>query len=325
MKLREQGMTLLEVMVAVLVLGVGLFTSASLQMRALHAAEGARRDAQVVQLGQSLIEQTRSAGQLQPAALHDWRACLEALLGSSGRGNLLAGCARCPASDHPVAGLGLAMSARQRGFGLMEALLALALGLMVLAAAGQVLFSGQQLWRGILLQEDAMLVLQRLALDIRMTASFGCLSPEAVEFQDASARQAFAHPLHIEHLSDGRLARLSLVTAELSGTASSPDWTLHTDCLEWAQVHGKRHSLPGAPLSIGLRRHTYRLQGGSLILASGGFNASLIDNVRDFRVTRVEAEQGTRLDLQLILDDLEGQVERTYALSVALRNRLPPS
>ncbi|XAG01719.1 hypothetical protein GKC70_19825 [Pseudomonas sp. REB1044] len=72
------------------------------------------------------------------------------------------------------------MSARQRGFGLMEALLALALGLMVLAAAGQVLFSGQQLWRvqGALarLQEDAMLVLQRLALDIRMTASFGCLS-----------------------------------------------------------------------------------------------------------------------------------------------------
>lgn len=221
------------------------------------------------------------------------------------------------------------MSARQRGFGLMEALLALALGLMVLAAAGQVLFSGQQLWRvqGALarLQEDAMLVLQRLALDIRMTASFGCLSPEAVEFHDASARQAFAHPLHIEHLSDGRLARLSLVTAELSGTASSPDWTLHTDCLEWAQVHGKRHSLPGAPLSIGLRRHTYRLQGGSLMLASGGFNASLIDNVRDFRVTRVEAEQGTRLDLQLILGDLEGQVERTYALSVALRNRLPPS
>ncbi|XAG01718.1 hypothetical protein GKC70_19820 [Pseudomonas sp. REB1044] len=61
------------------------------------------------------------------------------------------------------------------------------------------------------------------------------------------------------------------------------------------------------------------------MLASGGFNASLIDNVRDFRVMRVEAEQGTRLDLQLILGDLEGQVERTYALSVALRNRLPPS
>ncbi|WP_342649701.1 prepilin-type N-terminal cleavage/methylation domain-containing protein [Pseudomonas sp. REB1044] len=86
MKLREQGMTLLEVVVAVLVLGVGLFTSASLQMRALHAAEGARRDAQVVQLGQSLIEQTRSAGRFQPGALHDWRARLEALLGSSGRG-----------------------------------------------------------------------------------------------------------------------------------------------------------------------------------------------------------------------------------------------
>lgn len=221
------------------------------------------------------------------------------------------------------------MTTCQRGLGLLEALVALAIGLLVLGAATQVLFSSQQLWRmqgaATRLHEDATLVLHRLALDLRMTGSFGCLGLESVTFHEPSARQALAEPLQLNLRADGSFESLSLVLAELPGAPGSADWTLSTDCLEWAQVHARRQRVEGAPLSIALRRTTYRLHNGSLLLVSGGFTAALIDHVRDLRVVHVEAQEGERLDIKLTLSDPAQQVTRDYATSVTLRNRLPPS
>ncbi|MBC3423285.1 prepilin-type N-terminal cleavage/methylation domain-containing protein [Pseudomonas sp. RW3S2] len=221
------------------------------------------------------------------------------------------------------------MMSRQQGFGLLEALLALALGLMLLAAAGQALVSAQQAWRmqGALsrMQDDASLALHRLAQDIRMTGMFGCLAAETLEFIDPSAAQAFAQPLQISHAGNGREATLSLVSADVPGAGGNPDWTLLTDCLAWAQVHPARQPGSGTTLAFPLRRQTYRFQGDSLMLSGGGMNAVLIDNVRAFRATRVVGNDGERVDLQLTLVDPVLGIERDYALSVALRNRLPPS
>lgn len=221
------------------------------------------------------------------------------------------------------------MTPRQRGFGLLEALLALALGLMLLAAAGQALVSAQQAWRvqGALsrMQDDASLAFQRLAQDIRMTGMFGCLAPEAIEFIAPSAAQAFAQPLQISHAGDGREVTLSLVTADVRGAGGNPDWTLLTDCLTWAEVHPARQAGSGTTLAFPVRRQTYRFQGDGLMLSGGGMNAVLIDNVRAFRVTHVVGNDGERVDLQLTLGDPVLGVERNYALSVALRNRLPSS
>ncbi|HGM5581948.1 TPA: PilW family protein [Pseudomonas putida] len=219
--------------------------------------------------------------------------------------------------------------ARQRGFGLLEALLALVLGLMLLATAGQALVSAQQAWRvqGALsrMQDDASLALHRLAQDIRMTGMFGCLAAETLEFIDPSAAQAFAQPLQIFQAGDGRGVTLSLVTADVPGAGGNPDWTVLTDCLGWAQVHPARQTGSATTLAFPLRRQTYRFHGDSLMLSGGGMNAVLIDNVRAFGVTRVDGNDGERLDLQLTLVDPVLDVERDYALSVALRNRLPAS
>ncbi|WP_028631783.1 MULTISPECIES: prepilin-type N-terminal cleavage/methylation domain-containing protein [Pseudomonas] len=46
MHARQQGMTLLEVLLAVLVLGAGLFAAAALQVKALQATDRARVDVQ---------------------------------------------------------------------------------------------------------------------------------------------------------------------------------------------------------------------------------------------------------------------------------------
>ncbi|HEN8801858.1 type IV pilus modification protein PilV [Pseudomonas sp. CM27] len=46
MHARQRGMTLLEVLLAVVVLAVGLFAAAALQLQALQATDTARRDGQ---------------------------------------------------------------------------------------------------------------------------------------------------------------------------------------------------------------------------------------------------------------------------------------
>ncbi|MDF0729162.1 pilus assembly protein PilW [Pseudomonas entomophila] len=221
------------------------------------------------------------------------------------------------------------MSRWQAGFGLLEALLALALGLMLLAAAGQLAVAVQQAWHlqgaAARLQDDARLALQRLAQDIRMTGMFGCLAHAAIDFPDPGVARAFATPLQINHGADGRLTSLSLLAAELPGGFGQPDWTLLTDCRSWAQVRPGRHLGSGDTLAFPLRQHLYRVQDGSLMLGSGGLNARLIDNVRGLWITREQAGEGERLDLRLELFEPVLRIEQRHALSVALRNRLPPS
>lgn len=221
------------------------------------------------------------------------------------------------------------MNRRQRGFGILEALLALALGVMLLAAAAQATVATQQTWRlqgaASRLQDDARLALHRLTQDIRMTGSFGCLALEAIEFSSPATAQAFATPLRIERLADGRVSRLSLIVADLAGNAGHAEWTLLTDCLTQAKLIEGSPPGSGASLALPLRQHTYRVQDGSLMLSGGGRNARLIDNVRGLWVTHVPGEEGGRLDVRLDLFEPVQALEHRYEVSVALRNRVPGS
>jgi type IV pilus assembly protein PilV len=60
----QQGMTLIEVMVALLVLSLGVMAAAALQGRALHGTDGALRTTQALYLAQALLEGARAAGGL---------------------------------------------------------------------------------------------------------------------------------------------------------------------------------------------------------------------------------------------------------------------
>lgn len=219
------------------------------------------------------------------------------------------------------------MSPRQRGFGLLEATLALAIGLVLLAAAGQALVSTHQSWQlqgaAARMQEDARLALQRMAQDIRMTGVFGCLTPRIIDFPNAAAAQAFATPLRITRTADGQLASLSLLAGELSGAAGTADWTVLTDCRTWAKVLAEAPPGNTEGLAFPLRQQHYRVHDASLMLSSGGLNARLIDNVRGLWITQVQGQQGQRLDLRLQLFEPTLQLEQQYELSVTLRNRLP--
>lgn len=218
----------------------------------------------------------------------------------------------------------------QQGFGLLEAVLALGLGLLMLTAATQVFVASHQAWRiqGVTaaLQDDARLVLQRMAHDLRMTGMFGCLRPSAIDFKDKEAAPAVAQPLRIEQTASGRLVSLYLVGTEIDEDGIRPDWTLITDCRTRANVY-KRDAQAAGPgeMTIPLLERQYRLNGDRLILKSGRLNAALISHVRDMRITRVPQGEYERVDLQLTLFEPTHGIEQRYVYSVTLRNRLPSS
>lgn len=59
MHTKQRGMTLIEVLLAVLVVVVGAFAAAGLQLKALQATEHARRSGQEVLAEHSKLERTR--------------------------------------------------------------------------------------------------------------------------------------------------------------------------------------------------------------------------------------------------------------------------
>jgi len=59
MHARQRGMTLMEVLLAVVVVAVGMFATAAIQLQALQAADSARRDGQAVMAAHSELERGR--------------------------------------------------------------------------------------------------------------------------------------------------------------------------------------------------------------------------------------------------------------------------
>ncbi|MFB4394461.1 MULTISPECIES: type IV pilus modification protein PilV [unclassified Pseudomonas] len=88
MKTRERGMTLLEVLLAMVVLALGVLASGAVQLRALQASEASRRDTQVVQAAQAVLERIRAEGRVDEHVLGEWRRRLTALLGNSAEGRV---------------------------------------------------------------------------------------------------------------------------------------------------------------------------------------------------------------------------------------------
>lgn len=232
---------------------------------------------------------------------------------------------------------------RVAGFGLVEALLALSLGLLLILATSRLflaaLHSGQAQGVAAQLQEDARFALQRLARDIRMAGMLGCLRREAISFVDPTAAAAFALPLGISLDPEGNLRSLSLVSTEAGELGGRPDWTLVTDCRSVAQVHAGEHAAGPGAFALPVRQQVYRLTDGALLLSSGGSHAVLIEHVRELNVDlgvadangEVEYRRGPvdparirSLRMRLTLEDPQQRVRaQTYQLVATVRNRLP--
>ncbi|QXH55973.1 type IV pilus modification protein PilV [Pseudomonas maumuensis] len=88
MRAKEGGMTLLEVLLTMMVLALGMFAAAALQVRGMQAVERAQRDGQALQLAQGMLERVRASGTLDAGEESAWRVRVTEALGTSAQGRI---------------------------------------------------------------------------------------------------------------------------------------------------------------------------------------------------------------------------------------------
>lgn len=230
------------------------------------------------------------------------------------------------------------MKLTHRGFGLIELMVALALGVMLALGAAQIFLSARETYlaqyAAAVAQEDARFVLSKIAQEVRMIGMFGCQSTDSI----INAPAAFKAPIVWQGSAGSRSWRF--VSGDVGLQGSRPDWTVVSDCKSYAQAYSG-HPGPVAPgeTAFALRHIVYWFENGQLKV--GPNKAVLLDNVVAFEVSFGVAssawghsvwryEESPRdlasirsLKVALTLRDPKARVkDQSYHLVVALRNRM---
>lgn len=232
------------------------------------------------------------------------------------------------------------MNNRSKGFGLVEIMVALMLGLVVVAGIIQIFISTKATYQSqsnsARMQEDARFLLSKLMQEIRMTGMYGCL-----KLDPAPVAQAIAAPSNLTNpiLWDSGNSQLTLVTADVGTAGTSPTWTVISDCQTFSQLYSGVRAPAANQTAFPLRQLVYTFSGGKLSVKDGLTGASqlLIDNVSKFDVsfgitgspmsyttTLSTASSSTvrSVRLSLTLTDPANKVRaQTYSVVTALRNR----
>jgi type IV pilus assembly protein PilW len=237
------------------------------------------------------------------------------------------------------------MSRFNRGFGLIELLIALALSLVVVLGVVQVFIAAKNTYisqnAAAAMQEDARFVLSKMVQEIRMVGMFGCLGT----ITDASISGDFSASQITPISWDNAGLKLTLVTADVGSNSGTPAWTVVSDCRSSATAYSDLRAPASGQLAFPIRRLIYNLKNGQLTLGAGrGTPAQqvLVDNVSAFNVSFGLASSASdsaassyssnpsdparirSVRLSLTLTDPNNRVgNQTFNVVAALRNRLP--
>jgi type IV pilus assembly protein PilW len=237
------------------------------------------------------------------------------------------------------------MNRLNRGFGLIEMLIALALSLVVVLGVAQIFIAAKNTYvsqnAAANMQEDARFVLSKMIQEIRMVGMFGCLGTIA----DASAGASFTASQVAPISWDNANLKLTLVTADVGAGGGTPTWTVVSDCRTTATAYSNVQAPATGQLAFPIRRLIYSLKNGQLTMGSGigtPAQAVLVDNVSKFDVSFGLAASATdtaassysanpsdparirSVRLTLMLRDPNSRVrDQTFNVVAALRNRLP--
>ncbi|NUU37230.1 PilW family protein [Pseudomonas sp. C2B4] len=237
------------------------------------------------------------------------------------------------------------MSRSEKGFGLIELLIALALSLIVVLGVVQVFIAAKNTYvsqnSAAAMQEDARFVLSKMIQEIRMVGMFGCLGTitDASKLGDFNASQIT--PISWDNAS----LKLTLVTADVGNNGGTPTWTVVSDCRSSATAYSDAHAPASGQMAFPIRRLIYSLKNGQLTMGVGGGTPTqqvLVDNVSAFNVsfglaisasdTAASSYSSNPSDparirsvrLSLTLTDPNNRVSnQTFNVVAALRNRLP--
>ncbi|WP_193075868.1 PilW family protein [Pseudomonas sp. FME51] len=184
----------------------------------------------------------------------------------------------------------------QQGFGLIELMIAMTLGLILVLGVSQIFIAGKQSFvvqqHTAALQENARFILSRISRDLRQAGMFGCLN---VARLPATTRNQlpveFAVPISFAN------DVLKVITAvpvhdgiTTTGTRQAADygarWLLATNCLDELRIAAGSNSLQVEPgdFVIPIRQVEYRLDRHRVqtrLNGNGNFEV-LIDDVAGF-------------------------------------------
>ena len=178
-----------------------------------------------------------------------------------------------------------------RGFGLVEIMVALVLGLVVSLGIIQIFIASRGTFvaqnASARMQEDARFVLSKMLQELRLAGMYGCL-----QFDTALASGAIKQPAALDNpiLWDAANQTLTLVTADVGTAGTSPTWTVISDCQSTSQLYpGAKAPLAGQT-AFPLRQLVYKLNGTDLQMqqfpagVQGQFQ-TLLQNVKALDVT----------------------------------------
>ncbi|MGE8144547.1 PilW family protein [Pseudomonas frederiksbergensis] len=236
------------------------------------------------------------------------------------------------------------MKHSNRGFGLIELLIALVLSLIVVLGVAQVFISAKNTYisqnTAAGMQEDARFVLSKMIQEIRMVGMFGCLGTVT----DASSTGDF-NASQIAPISwDNANLKLTLVTADVGSNGGTPTWTVLSDCRNSATAYTDFRTPASGQMAFPIRRLIYSFNNNQLLMGSGHgtpTQAVLVNNVSAFGVLFGVATSTSdvvassysanpanpalirSVRLTLTLFDPNNRVRnQTFTVVAALRNRL---
>lgn len=236
------------------------------------------------------------------------------------------------------------MKRQNQGFGLIELLIALALGLIVVLGVVQIFIAAKNTYvsqnSAAAMQEDARFVLSKMIQEIRMVGMFGCLGA----ITDSSTAGDFSAAQITPISWDNANLKLTLVTADVGSGGGTPTWTVLSDCRNSATAYTGLRSASTGQITFPIRRLVYSFSNNQILMGTGSGNPTqqvLVNNVSAFNVTFGLASSATdvaastystnpsdparirSVRLSLTLTDPNNRVRnQTFNVVAALRNRL---
>jgi len=236
------------------------------------------------------------------------------------------------------------MKRHNLGFGLIEMLVALALGLIVGLGVVQIFLAAKNTYvsqnSAAAMQEDARFVLSKMIQELRMVGMFGCLGT----ITDSSSAGDF-NAAQITPISwDNANLKLTLVTADVGSAGGTPTWTVVSDCRNSATAYTGARAAATGQIAFPIRRLVYSFSNNQILMGTGSGNPAqqvLVNNVSAFTVMFGLASSATdvaastysanpgdparirSVRLSLTLTDPNNRVRnQTFNVVAALRNRL---
>ncbi|MEO3727652.1 prepilin-type N-terminal cleavage/methylation domain-containing protein [Pseudomonas syringae] len=236
------------------------------------------------------------------------------------------------------------MKRQNLGFGLIEMLVALALGLIVVLGVVQIFLAAKNTYvsqnSAAAMQEDARFVLSKMIQELRMVGMFGCLGT----ITDSSSTGDF-NAAQITPISwDNANLKLTLVTADVGSAGGTPTWTVVSDCRNSATAYTGVRAAATGQIAFPIRRLVYSFSNNQILMGTGSGNPVqqvLVNNVSAFTVMFGLASSATdvaastysanpgdparirSVRLSLTLTDPNNRVRnQTFNVVAALRNRL---